>query len=85
MTLKSSVKSNEFFDLKTERKNKQKEKDVISKKYFKLFFEHLMRFFVATSEAVHYRATLHKTFSKLFLGQKEYSKALDELKNGVKL
>lgn len=34
-------------------------------------------------EVVRYRAALHKTFSKLFLGQKEYDKALDELKNGV--
>ena len=35
------------------------------------------------SEFVSYRGTLHKTFSKLFLAQKDYSKALDELKNGI--
>lgn len=40
-------------------------------------------FFLILSEIVSYRGTLHKTFSKLFLAQKDYSKALDELKNGI--
>lgn len=38
---------------------------------------------ITDDEFLSYRGTLHKTFSKLFLAQKDYTKALDELKNGV--